>query len=316
MLKDIDLKDIYLGEANAWISGIPGTSDPVLAPEDTKEELAEIRTKCDQVKSESKREEFAIRHNETAYRVSILNSMAENVYVLRRFPSVVPELTKLSFHPSYVQKLLQKNLSGLIVIAGAYGQGKTTTASSIVSSRLIEHGGVAVTVEDPPEMPLEGRHGEGVCYQTWVDRGEFGDACRKAARWAPSIIFLGEVRDSETAAEALRASINGRLVICTTHSDSIPMAIERLFSLAQGVIGNSDDTASLLAGGLLCVMHQKLEGEVKRPTSSFLWLGDDESSGARHNIRSRKFTQLESEINLQLNKTLMMADEVRRSAAR
>jgi type II secretory ATPase GspE/PulE/Tfp pilus assembly ATPase PilB-like protein len=51
----------------------------------------------------------------------------------------------------------------------------------------------------------------GVCYQTWVDQGEFGDMCRKTARYAPNIIFLGEVRDSETASEALRASINGAI---------------------------------------------------------------------------------------------------------
>ncbi|MDA0629118.1 ATPase, T2SS/T4P/T4SS family, partial [Acinetobacter baumannii] len=139
------------------------------------------------------------------------------VFVLRRFPAKVPTFESLNLHNGYVSKLMQQRLSGLIVIAGPFGAGKTTTASALIAARLSKFGGVAITIEDPPEMPLEGKHGEGVCYQTWADRGGFGDATRKMARFAPSIIFLGEVRDAETAAEALRASINGRLVVCTAH---------------------------------------------------------------------------------------------------
>lgn len=305
MLKDIDLKDIYLGHPNAWLAGVPGTSDPIPAPEDCLEELADLREMCDDFVSASSRDEFTVRHNDVAYRVSMLKSMSDVVYVLRRFPAFVPPLNGLGIHQGYIGRLMQPNLSGLIVVAGAFGQGKTTTASSVIATRLSQYGGVAITIEDPPEMPLEGRHGEGVCYQTWVDRGQFGDATRKTARYAPSIIFLGEVRDSETAAEALRASINGRLVICTTHADSVPMAIERLYSLANGVAGNSEDTSSLLAGGLLCVMHQRLEGEPKRPKIEFLWLGDQDSQGVRNTIRQRRFEQVTNEVTLQLNRMMM-----------
>lgn len=308
MLKDINLKDIYLGVKNARLAGVPGTNDPIPAPDDCKDELAEIRALCDARVKETFREEFAIRHNDVAYRVSVLESISDTVYVLRRFPNKVPALTDLTIHSKYVANFMKPSLSGLIVIAGAYGQGKTTTASSIISSRLSKFGGVGITIEDPPEMPLEGEHGEGVCYQTWVERGEFADACRKAARWAPSIIFLGEVRDAETAAEALKASINGRLVICTTHADSVPAAIERMFSLATSAVGSPDDTSSLLAGGLLCVMHQKLEGDAtKHPKLEMLWLGDDDSQGARNNIRARKFEQIGNEVTFQLNKLLSSA---------
>lgn len=312
MLKDIDLKDIYLGNENAWLAGVPGTNDPIKAPDDCADELDELRVLCKEYLEKTTKEEFAVRHRDVAYRVSVLDSMTDKVYVLRRFPAVVPALEKLGLHPNYVENFMKPNLAGLIVIAGAFGQGKTTTASSIITSRLNKYGGVAITIEDPPEMPLEGRHGEGVCYQTWVERGGFGDACRKAARWAPSIIFLGEVRDSETAAEALRASINGRLVVCTTHADSVPMAIERMYSLANGLSGNSDDTSSLLAGGLLCVIHQRLDedkmnAEKKRPTIESLWLGGDESMGVRNTIRLRRFDQVASEIIYQNNKMMTSA---------
>ena len=212
------------------------------------------------------------------------------------------------------ESVMQPKLSGLVVVAGSFGQGKTTTASSIVASRLKQYGGVGVTIEDPPEMPLEGAHGKGVCYQTWVAQGGFGAGCRQAARWAPSIIFLGEVRDEQAASEALRASINGGLVVCTTHADSVTMAIERLYALASGSGGNPDDIASLLAGGLLCVLHQKLEGQPRRPKIEFLWLGDQDNIGVRGMLRNRRFEQIQSEISMQVNRMLSKRNTVRASS--
>lgn len=305
MLNDIDLKDIYLGRPNAWLSGVPGTSDPFPAPEDCAEELEELRNLCDKRIAEHGKDEFTIRHKNVSYRASVLRSISDVVFVLRRFPAMVPAFDTIGLHGGYISKFMQPGLAGLIVIAGPFGAGKTTSASALIAARLSKFGGVAITIEDPPEMPLEGKHGEGVCYQTWVDRGGFGDATRKMARFAPSIIFLGEVRDSETAAEALRASINGRLVVCTTHADSVPMAIERIYSLANGASGSSEDTANLLASGLLCVAHQRLDGEPKHPKMSLLWLGDDDSHGIRNTIRQRRFDQIGSEVTLQLNRMMM-----------
>lgn len=305
MLKDINPKDIYLGKSEAWMSGITGDSDPIPAPDHCIQELDELRALCMTTSRESSREEFTIRHSNASYRVSTLNSLSDTIYVLRCMPSSVPTIDELNLHPGYVNHLMKPGLSGLIVIAGAFAQGKTTTASALIASRLRRHGGVAITIEDPPELPLEGRHGQGICYQTWVNQGQFGEACRKTARYAPNMIFLGEVRDAETAAEALRASINGRLVVCTTHADSVPTAIERLYSLANGVAGNSDDTSSLLASGLLCILHQRLEGKIKRPKIEFLWMGDDESHGVKNTIRLRRFDQVGSEVTLQFNRMLM-----------
>lgn len=305
MLKNIELKDIYIGQTDSWISGVPGTLDPIPAPEDCLVEINDLREICENYVQQRAKDEFALNHDGVAYRVSVLRSIAEVVYILRRFPSTVPALDSLGIHQGYVSKLMTPNISGLVIIAGAYGQGKTTTASAIISARLAKFGGICVSIEDPPEMPLQGRHGEGVCFQRWVDQGDFASETRRAARYAPSIIFLGEVRDSETATEALRASINGRLVICTIHSDTVPMAIERIFALANGEAGTSEDTASLLASGLLCVAHQRLEGQPKHPKVSFLWLGDEESQGVRNTIRQKRFDQIASEVTLQLNRMMM-----------
>lgn len=306
MLDSLQFKDLYLGTDKAWLSGIPHTKDPIPAPPEAHDDLQALRKLCAERLAASSREEFPVRSNNVSYRASVLKSVNETVFVLRRMPKSIPQPEDLSIHPGYVDLLTRPGLSGLVIVAGPFGQGKTTTASSILAARLTRYGGVGVTIEDPPEMPLEGMHGEGVCYQTETEIGKFPEACRKAARWAPSIIFIGEIRDSETAAEALRASINGRLVMCTIHADSVTMAIERMYSLANGDIGNPDDTASLMSNGLLAVMHQRLEGEPRKPKLEFLWAGDQqETSGLRSTIRQRRWEQIANEVQVQRNRLLV-----------
>lgn len=306
-LIDCQFTDLYLGQRVSWLSGVPGEVNPVAVPEKYSHELEELRRQCTEIAVSSKKTDFMVRCGGLAYRTSILGSINEDIYVLRRFPKDVPDVYSLGWHKDYVNRLLTPKLSGLIVISGAYGQGKTTTASSIVAARISRFGGIAVTIEDPPEMPLEGQHGKGVCYQTWVDNGCFGQACRLAARWAPSVIFLGEVRDADSATEALRASIIGRLIVCTTHADSVAMTIERLYSLATGGAGNAEDIASLLSSGLMAVAHQRLETDrngVQHPKIRFLWLGDEDAIGVRNTIRQKRFNQVENEVDMQLNRLM------------
>ncbi len=307
-LKTVVFSDIYLGSNGAWLSGVPGTSDPVAAKPEDEQEIANLRVQCDEYrKANPQREDFTLRFGDISYRVSIMSTILEVVFVLRRLSEKVAPIETLGIPPLFIEMMMRPKVSGLFVVSGTFGQGKTTTASSLVAARIGKYGGVAITIEEPPEMPLHGRHGEGVCYQTWVERGGFAHACRQAARWAPSIIFLGEIRDSETALEALRASINGRLVICTTHADNPAMAIERIFALASSESASSDDVLSMLATGLTAIVHQRLENSGSRRQLFLepLFLTNDDAHGIRNIIRQRKFDQLKSIITLQKNKMIV-----------
>jgi len=307
-IRDLSFSDIYLGQTECWLSGFAtGSEATATLPEDARDDAQALREFCKRYGESTLREEFTINYDGVTYRVSTIASLSEVVFVLRRFPDDVPELEKLGIHPMQVSALLERTLTGLVVVAGSFGQGKTTTASALVKSRLSTFGGIAVTIEDPPEMPLEGRHGKGVCFQTQTEQGGFGHACRQAARWSPTMIFIGEVRDSEAAIEALKASVNGRLVICTMHADRVISAIERLYALATSSGTNPDDVSSLLANGLAGVLHQKLEGDPKRIVTEFLWMNGMDNPGARQLIRTRKFEQLGSEITLQRNRMMMSA---------
>lgn len=312
-LKELTFSDIYLGSNGAWFSGVPGTSDPVAAPPGNENEILNLRVACDDYRAANpQRDDFPLRHADISYRASIMHTISDDVFVLRRLSETIAPITALGIPPVFVEMMMQPKLSGLFVISGTFGQGKTTTASSLVASRISKYGGVAITIEEPPEMPLHGRHGEGVCYQTWVDRGGFGHACRQAARWAPSIIFLGEIRDAETAIEALRASINGRLVICTAHADNCAMAIERIFALANTDSASADDILGMLATGLTAVVHQKLEntGSRKQLMLDPLFMTTDDAQGARNIIRQRKFDQLKSLVQLQKNRMIVSGGKV------
>jgi Tfp pilus assembly pilus retraction ATPase PilT len=309
-LKDATFSDIYVGAGGAWLSGVPGAGDPVASPDTDAEEVRELRAACEEYREQHpEREDFPLRNRNVSYRASVLRAMRETVFVLRRLSDRITPIAELGIPPVFVETMMKPKLTGLFVISGTFGQGKTTTASSLVVSRIAKFGGVAITVEEPPEMPMEGPHGEGVCYQHWVEKGGFAHACRQVARWAPSIIFLGEIRDAETALEALRASINGKLVVCTAHADNCAMAIERIFALActDGVA--ADDVLGMLATGLTAVVHQRLEAVAANGRRQLilepLFMTSEDAHGARSIIRQRKFEQLKNVVQLQKNRMIV-----------
>jgi len=305
-VKDAVFTDIFLGEQESYLSGASSLegrdlADPVVAPASLRDELVRLREVCFATESKMHRKDFAVKHDGVTYRVSKMESTRGVVFVLRRFPNEVPELARLGLHLGIVRRLMAPGAKGLLVISGAIGSGKTTTASAIVVSRLREYGGVAITAEDPPEMPLEGKHENGLCYQTEVSRdtGGFAEASRYIVRWNPDMIYLGEIRDADVACEALRASINGHLVISTAHAESVIKTIARLNTLAEG-LGQS---SALLGDGLFGVVHQKLEGKPAKLRTEFLFL--DGAAGARSIIRSGKFEMLSTEINSQATRIIL-----------
>ena len=300
--------DLYLGERVSLFGRIPNYPHPSLVPTELNDELKTLRERCQQGASKHPgANEFPI-HSDCgmAFRVSVLPAKTETVYVLRKIPDKLLQFDALGIPTPYMDLLMTPNMSGLVLIAGSYAEGKTTTASAVTVERLKRLGGVAVTVEDPPELPIEGRHGDGVCYQTEVGKGTFGESLRKVARWAPTIIYLGEVRDYEAATEAIRAAINGVLVICTCHGENLIAAIERLYTLGASGAVNPEDVSSLLSSALKIVMCQQmtidLNGE-KRIKCQFLWF-DEGANGLRAKVHDRQFRHLASDIEAQLNRTI------------
>lgn len=104
---------------------------------------------------------------------------------------------------------------------------------------------------------LDGRHGDGRCIQLEIGEHEgYSSALKKAMRMGVSNLLIGEIRDADTAHEALKASINGMFVIATIHANSIIDAIERFDILCSEKNTNSK---SIISRSLCAVMHQTMD---------------------------------------------------------
>ncbi len=167
---------------------------------------------------------------EVEFRVSTLPSLFGEKAVLRildRSKGRV-ELSDLGFEPETF-KVAQRNLEsphGLILVTGPTGSGKTTTLYAALDI-LNQEGVNIVTAEDPVESKIRGT--------TQVPCGEgkvvFADALRSFLRQDPDIVMVGEIRDQDTAAIALRAALTGHLVLSTLHTNDAPSTIMRLTNM-------------------------------------------------------------------------------------
>lgn len=214
--------------------------------------------------SAARQDEFTLHHHGQTWRGRCDRQTVDGLwYRLRSLPQAPPRLDIL---PSPLPRLVAEMLlsdrlmaGGLVYICGAAGSGKTTTASATVVSRLHTFGGVAYTIEDPPEMPLNGWHGEGYCSQTSVAgelANDWAESFRGALRSQPvathQILFVGEIRNRESAQLLLRAAANGFLVIATGFGADVVSALDSLAKLS----GEAD--TAMLGNMLRLVVHQRL----------------------------------------------------------
>lgn len=117
--------------------------------------------------------------------------------------------------------------NGIILITGATGSGKSTTVYSILQTLNKPETNI-ITVEDPIEMNIEGMNQVQVNSEIGLS---FATVLRSILRQDPNIILIGEIRDSETAQIAVRASITGHLVLSTIHTNNSLSTIERLMDM-------------------------------------------------------------------------------------
>ena len=146
-------------------------------------------------------------------------------------------------------KLVEKMMAvpnGIILVTGATGSGKSTTTYSMLQALNKEETNI-ITVEDPIEMNIDGINQ----VQVNSDIGlTFAAVLRSILRQDPNIILIGEIRDSETAQIAVRASITGHLVLSTIHTNDSLSTIERLLDM--------DVERYLLSSALTGIISQKL----------------------------------------------------------
>jgi len=168
---------------------------------------------------------------EIDFRVSILPITFGNKIVLRALDktNLSVGLDKLGFLPGPLNafKGAMKMPFGMILLTGPTGSGKSTTLYSIINSINTPERNI-VTIEDPVEYELEGI----TQIQANADIGlSFASGLKSILRQSPDIVMVGEIRDSETADIAIKASLTGQLVLSTLHTNDAIGAITRLIDM-------------------------------------------------------------------------------------
>jgi twitching motility protein PilT len=173
---------------------------------------------------------------------------------LRLLAETCPQLADLGA-PAALTELLNEE-SGLILVTGATGSGKSTTLAAMVGYLNQRLNGHILTLEDPVEFIH--RSERCLIQQREIGRHcpSFAAALRAALRQDPDVILLGELRDSETIRLALTAAETGHLVMATLHTRGAAQAVERLVDVFPAQ--EKEQVRSQLAGSLCAVLAQKL----------------------------------------------------------
>jgi twitching motility protein PilU len=160
------------------------------------------------------------------FRVNCYRAMGVSGAVLRRVKTEVPTLETLELPPVLGGLALERQ--GLVLVAGATGAGKSTTVAALLHHRVTRSRGHVVTVEDPVEFLHASDQSLVSQREVGIDTASYLVGLKNALRQAPDVIFVGELRDAETAAVALHSAETGHLVLSTLHATNATTALERL----------------------------------------------------------------------------------------
>jgi twitching motility protein PilT len=174
--------------------------------------------------------------------------------VLRTIPSKILSLDELAA-PQIFKDIINQP-TGLILVTGATGSGKSTTLAAMVdhiNRTKREH---ILTIEDPIEFVHENKSCLVNQREVHKDTHSFGNALRSALREDPDIILVGELRDLETIRLAISAAETGHLVFATLHTNSAPKTIDRLIDVFPAA--EKSMIRSMLSESLRAVISQTL----------------------------------------------------------
>lgn len=177
--------------------------------------------------------QFVICQNHKDYylRLSFLPSTDFESIVIRILnnhdPLSIDQLTQLKDITSFLYEIPHYT-SGLILISGATGSGKSTTLYTVLDEMIKTQKKNIITIEDPIEMRKEN------CLQIELNEKlgiTYQDTLKQILRHDPDVIMIGEIRDSETAKIALTCALTGHLVLTTIHASNACLALKRLENL-------------------------------------------------------------------------------------
>ncbi len=184
---------------------------------------------------------------------------------LRHIPSEIRTLPALGV-PSAFQAAVRQSRSGLILVTGPAGAGKSTTLAAALDLRNRHRRELILTFEDPIEFRHRNQLGVVRQMEKGRDFASFPAALRGALRSDPDVIFVGEMRDLETIAAALTAAETGHLVLGTLHSATAKDAVSRM--LDAFAADRAAEVRAQLAKNLVAVLAQRRVRSIAGPLAT------------------------------------------------
>ena len=198
--------------------------------------------------------------HKTNFRLNVFHDREGLSAVLRVLPTDIPEVEQIGFPSDRVWQEVCGLSQGLVLVTGQTGTGKSTTIAAMLKQINRTRRVRVITLEDPIEYIL--KSDRALFSQREVNRhvGSFAQGLRSALREDPDIIYVGEMRDPETAALALTAAETGHLVFSTLHTRDTRSAITRIIDMFPAE--RTKEVATQLSLSLHSVMCGKLLSRV------------------------------------------------------
>lgn len=230
-MQEFDASDVYIttGVPVTWRGTKFHTVDKTPLEEQT------VIAMMAQLTTEEERKRFIaekelnlaiVDKKENRYRANFFYQQSQVGMVIRKVNERIPTIEELNLSPAYRDAVMEGR--GLVLVVGMSGSGKSTSIASMLNYRNLNGSGHIITIEDPIEYVHKNRGCIFTQREVGFDTNSWDSALKNALRQRPDVIFIGEIRDAETMAQAINFAETGHLCIATLHATSASQAIERV----------------------------------------------------------------------------------------
>src|SRR4051812_3622110 len=198
-------------------------------------------------------------NDEARFRANIFRQQGHFSIVMRKLEGSVPTISSLGLPPIFAE--IAKERTGLVLLTGATGSGKTTTLAAVLNEINETQAVHVVTLEDPVEFVHPKLKATVNQREIGHDFNNYPNGLRAALRQAPKVILVGEMRDRATVEVALMAAETGHLVLSTLHTVDAGQSINRILGLFS--LGEEKQLRIRLADTLRYVVSQRLAPKLR-----------------------------------------------------
>jgi len=257
LLQERDVSDFHLREGEKLYyreNGIMKMYDYAVVASDF-EVLLDKKLFAVYLESLPKKEvDFSLEIEPMRYRCNMFITKGKLGLVMRKIIGNVKTIDELDL-PNSFKRIASMN-SGLVIISGPTGSGKSTSMAAIIEDinrRYTKH---VISIEDPIEYSFESKKSLISQREVGVDTSSFNQGLKNSLRQDPDVIVIGEIRDEETLKIALRAAETGHLCLATIHTLGAAASIDRILDMFS--IKDRDKVAINLSIVLKAVISQNL----------------------------------------------------------